>query len=76
MIYQIKVAGELDKSWSNWLGNIQVISENQEDGTVFTTITVYAADQSALFGILDCIRDLNICLISVTRAVNINDRFG
>lgn len=69
MIYQLKVAGELDKSWSDWLGSIQIISESQEDGAVFTTLTVDATDQSALFGILDRIRDLNIRLISVTSAV-------
>lgn len=68
MIYQLKIAGEMDKSWSDWLGSIQIISESQEDGAVFTTLTVDATDQSALFGILDRIRDLNFELISVTRA--------
>jgi hypothetical protein len=67
MIYQIKVKGELDKSWSEWLGSIQINSENQEDGTVVTILTVDASDQSVLFGILDRIRDLNIFLISVTK---------
>lgn len=66
MIYQLKVKGELDKSWSDWLGSFQVTSEKQEDGMVITTLTVDAADQSALFGILDRVRDLNILLISVT----------
>jgi hypothetical protein len=66
MIYKLKVAGELDKSWSDWLGNIQIISEVHEGGAVFTTLTVDATDQPALFGILDHIRDLNIQLISVS----------
>lgn len=67
MIYQLKVKGELDQSWSEWLGSIQITSEKQEDGSVITTLKVDAADQSALFGILDRIRDLNLTLILVTR---------
>jgi hypothetical protein len=67
MIYQLKVRGELDDSWSEWLGNLQIASEKQEDGTVITSLTVDAVDQSVLFGILDRIRDLNIFLDSVTK---------
>lgn len=67
MIYQIKVKGELNKSWSEWLGGIRISSENREDGSVLTTLTVDATDQSTLFGILDRIRDLNLSLVSVTR---------
>jgi hypothetical protein len=67
MIYQIKVKGELDKSWSEWLDNIQISCEDQQDGTVITILTVDVTDQSTLFGILDRIRDLNILLISVTK---------
>jgi hypothetical protein len=67
MVYQIKVKGELDKSWSDWLGSGILSSERDEDGSTITTLTVDAADQPVLFGILDRIRDLNILLISVTR---------
>jgi hypothetical protein len=67
MIYQIKVKGELDKSWSEWLDNIQIGCEDQQDGTVITILTVDVTDQSTLFGILDRIRDLNILLVSVTK---------
>jgi hypothetical protein len=65
MIYELKVLGELDQSWSNWLGNIHMVAEKQEDDSVLTTLTVDVADQSTLFGILDRIRDLNLFLISV-----------
>jgi hypothetical protein len=67
MIYQIKVKSELDKNWSDWLGDFQLTTEKQEDGSLITTLTVDAVDQSALFGILDRIRDLNIFLVSVTK---------
>jgi hypothetical protein len=67
MIYQIKVNGELDQSWSDWLGHCQIAAEFQLDGSVVTILTVDAVDQSVLFGILDRIRDLNIPFISVTK---------
>lgn len=67
MIYQIKLKGELDQSWADWLGEVEITSEQAEDGSVITTILVNAADQSTLFGVLDRIRDLNFTLIQVTR---------
>ena len=66
MIYQLKIKGELDKSWSEWLGNIQITSEKQADGSEMTILTVNTVDQAVLFGIIDRLRDLNIYLISVT----------
>jgi hypothetical protein len=67
MIYQIKLKGELDQSWSDWLGEVEITSEQAEDGSVITTILVNAADQPTLFGVLDRIRDLNFVLLQVTR---------
>jgi hypothetical protein len=64
MIYEIKVKNELDKNWSDWLGGAEITSE-LGDGCVITTLRVEAADQPALFGILDRIRDYNLTLISV-----------
>jgi len=65
MVYQIKVKGKLDESWSNWLGNVQITSASTEDGTWVTTLVVEVPDPPALFGILDHIRDLNLTLASV-----------
>lgn len=67
MVYQIKVKGKLDKSWSDWLYGAAIVSELEEDGTVITTLTVDATDQPALFGILDRMRDMNLLPISVER---------
>ncbi len=66
MVYQIKIKGNLDQSWVDWLGNVQIIKENAEDGSILTTLTLDATDQPSLFGILDRIRDLNLVLIKVT----------
>jgi hypothetical protein len=67
MIYQIKVQGELDQSWSDWLGEVEITAERAEDGSMITTLMVDAADQPALFGVLDHLRDLNFVLIQVSR---------
>jgi hypothetical protein len=67
MIYQIKLKGELDQSWSDWLGEVEITSEQADDGSVITTILVNTADQPTLFGVLDRIRDLNFILLQVTR---------
>ncbi len=67
MLYRIKIAGVLDSSWSDWLGNVNIALEPQMDGSVISTLTLDATDQSTLFGVLDRIRDLNIALITVTR---------
>jgi hypothetical protein len=65
MIYQIKIKGKLDQSWSDWLGNVEIISEPQIDGSVITRLTMDVTDQSTLLGILDQIHDLNLVLITV-----------
>lgn len=67
MVYQIKVKGKLDKSWSDWLYGAAMLSELEENGIVITTLTVNATDQPALFGILDRMRDMNLLPISVER---------
>ncbi len=67
MLYQIKVKGKLDPSWSDWLGNASVTSGFDENGRMVTTITVELADQPALFGILDRIRDMNLLPVAVER---------
>jgi hypothetical protein len=70
MKYQIKIAGVLDQSWSDWLGNVEMASEQLEDGSMVTILMVDANDQSKLFGILDHLRDLNIALIAVSSGEN------
>lgn len=69
MVYQIRVNGALDRTWSDWLGEVEILTEQAEDGCIITTLTVNLSDQSTLFGILDHIRDLNLTLVSVTQPV-------
>ena len=67
MVYQIKIKGVLDRSWSNWLGNVDLQTEQTAEGVDVTTLTIDLIDQAALFGILDHIRDINIQLVSVNQ---------
>jgi hypothetical protein len=67
MVYRIKIKGVLDPTWSNWLGNVDIHTEQSEEDGVSSNLTVDIIDQAALFGILDHIRDLNLVLISVNQ---------
>jgi hypothetical protein len=62
-IYQIKVKGHLDSSWSTWFEEMSLACE---EGAV-TRLTGYMPDQPALYGLIIKIRDLGLTLISVNR---------
>ena len=61
-IYQIRVKGRLDPSWSLWFDNMTLTFEKGE-----TAITGAVADQAALHGLLTKVRDLGLTLIDVKR---------
>ena len=48
--YQIKVPGQLNENWSEWVEGMTVTSESDADGLPVTTLTG-AFDQSALQGL-------------------------
>ena len=60
-MYQIKVKGHLDSSWSQWLNDLSITHE--EDGV--TRLVGPLAEQAALHGLLIKIRDLGLPLLSV-----------
>ena len=60
-VYQIRVEGHLDNSWSEWLDGLTITHE--EGGT--TVLTGPVVDQPALHGLLVKIRDLGLPLVSV-----------
>ena len=60
--YRIKLKERLDVKWSNWFEGMVVYSENGE-----AILTGQVADQAALHGLLNRIRDLNLNLLSVER---------
>jgi hypothetical protein len=61
-IYEIHVEGHLGDQWSNWFDGLAI--RNDPNGE--TTLTGLLVDQSALFGVLSKIHDLNLVLISVS----------
>jgi hypothetical protein len=62
-LYEIKVKGHLDQSWSCWLDGLTI--EQQTRGE--TLLTGPVRDQAALHGLLNKIRDLGLLLLSVKR---------
>ena len=62
--YQIRVPGELDESWSDWLAGMTMAVESEgEDPPV--TILTGTVDQAALHGVLRRLYSLGLPLISV-----------
>lgn len=60
--YAFRVDGILDGRWADWFGGLHISTEGAQ-----TVITGPVVDQPALHGVLDRIRDLGLCLISVRR---------
>ncbi len=61
--YQIRLTGHLDAHWASWFDGLTVSRE--DDGT--TVISGLVADQAALHGLLQRVRDLGLPLVSVSR---------
>jgi hypothetical protein len=61
--YEIRIKGHLDSRWAAWFDGLNLT--NSSDGT--TVIRGFVADQSALHGLLQKVRDVGLPLISVTR---------
>jgi hypothetical protein len=62
-LYQIRVRGLLDDSWSEWLDGLAIEPGSHGE----TLLTGYVRDQAALHGLLSKIRDLGLLLVSVKR---------
>lgn len=60
--YEIKITGHLDPYWSDWFAGLTLTHLEEE----LTLLSGSLPDQSALHGLLERIRDLNLTLISVT----------
>ncbi len=61
--YEIRVRGHLDKHWQAWFEDWTIVELENGD----TLLVKASVDQSAVHGILNKIRDLNLALLSVVR---------
>ena len=62
--YQIRIAGQPDENWSNWIEPTDIHIEADTSGLVTTILTV-TFDQAALLGLLRRLYHLGYPLISV-----------
>jgi hypothetical protein len=67
--YEIRVKDHLETYWLEWFEGWSIT--NLECGEVL--LKSYNIDQSALHGVLNKIRDLNLVLLSVTRITLMED---
>jgi hypothetical protein len=61
-VYQIRLKGSLDSSWSEWFDGFSITVQHDE-----TLLVGRVPDQSALHGILAKINDLGLSIISVNK---------
>ena len=61
--YEIRVKGHLNSRWAAWFDGLSLSTES--DGT--TIIHAPVADQAALHGLLQKVRDVGLPLVSVTQ---------
>jgi hypothetical protein len=67
--YEIRIRNHLNTCWSEWFDGW--VLTNLENGEVLMSQT--PVDQSALHGVLNKIRDLNLTLVSVSTISNTNE---
>jgi hypothetical protein len=62
--YRLRLQGIHTSGWGDWLDHLEIAVEGAGPQAV-TRLIGEVRDQSALFGLLSCVRDLGIPLISV-----------
>ncbi|MFL7890625.1 MAG: hypothetical protein ACK2UM_07225 [Anaerolineales bacterium] len=66
-LYRIVVRGELQESWSDWLGKVEIERIAPEMNSSRTILLSEVPDQAGLRGLLNRIWDLNLELISLNK---------
>ena len=64
MHISIRIRGHLDPSWQDYLEGLEIMQE--ADGT--TRLSGVLQDQSALYGVLNMMSQLNLTLLSLKRS--------
>jgi len=63
-LYEIRVKGQLDESWSDWLEGLEVRLLDNGEMILFG----HVGDQAALMGLLNKLYGLNLALLSLSEA--------
>ena len=67
--YEIRIQGRLAERWAAWFDDMEITAA--DDGS--TLIRGQVADQAALHGLIQKVRDLGLPLLSVTNTHNRSD---
>jgi hypothetical protein len=59
--YEIRIQGRLEDRWSPWFDGMELVDDHGD-----TLIRGQVADQAALHGLIQKVRDLGLPLLSVT----------
>lgn len=63
--YEIKIYGQLDKSWLVWFGNPQAPIDIMVDESEVSTLSNIVMDQAGLVGLIRRLHGLGIVLLSI-----------
>jgi hypothetical protein len=63
VFYEIRIEGQLEPCWSEWLDDMAITSLDTGE----TLLSGPLADQAALYGLLNRIRDMNLKLVCVEK---------
>jgi len=63
--YRITVAGHLDDSWSDCMGNMTITTSSHGDQGVMTTLVGRVRDQAELSGVLNTLYEFHLSLLTV-----------
>ena len=66
--YRIEVEGELDASWSDRLGGMQITTDRSGNQGLLTTLEGRLRDQAALAGVLNALYELHMPMLEVERS--------
>ncbi len=69
--YEVRIEGVLDARWSDWFEGLELGRVGQE-----TILSGTLRDRSALYGVLDKVRDLGLSVITLRRLPPQKDREG
>jgi hypothetical protein len=67
-VYQIRLKGILDPSWSDWFDNFSITTQEDE-----TLLVGPVSDQAALHGILTKINGLGLAITAITQVEGARD---